>query len=70
MKLFKNFRDLLALIYLPFVIVWFIAVCLAVKLIDISVIEALGLGTATGLLLAKLSDIIQFYFRKKESEGG
>lgn len=64
MKVIKNFNDLLAMLYLPFVLVWVILVALIIKFLDISVIEALGLGTATGILLAILKDIFQFYFRK------
>jgi hypothetical protein len=64
LKLLKNFNDLLAILYLPFVIVWLVLVCLAVKFLDMSVVEALGLGTATGILLAILKDIFQFYYRR------
>lgn len=65
-KLLKQFNDLLALLYLPFVLVWLVLVCLAVKFLDMSTVEALGLGTATGILLAILKDIFQFYFRKAQ----
>jgi len=65
----QSFNDFLALIFLPFIIVWVIMVCLIINFLTVSVIEALGLGTATGILLAVLKDIFQFYFRKKESEG-
>lgn len=61
----KQFNDLLALIYLVFVLVWIAGVAALIKLVGISTIEALGLGTATGVLLAILKDVFQFYFRTR-----
>ena len=60
----KNFRDILALVFLGFILVWLIALSLMIWLLDISVIEALGLGTATGALLTIMALIFQFYFRR------
>jgi len=68
LKLLKTFNDLLALLYLPFVLVWLVLVCLAVKFLNMSTVEALGLGTATGILLAILKDIFQFYFRRAQED--
>ena len=60
----KNWRDVLAVVFLGFVLVWLLALSLMIWLLDISVIEALGLGTATGILLGILVNIFQFYFRR------
>jgi len=59
-----NFNDLLALLYFPFVLVWVIMLALIYKYFSVSIIESLGLGTATGVILSKFSDIYQFYFRR------
>jgi hypothetical protein len=64
----QNFNDFLALLYFPFITVWVIMLALIYKYFDVGVIEALGLGTATGVLLSKFSDIYQFYFRKSPTE--
>jgi hypothetical protein len=63
-----TFNDLLALMYFPFVIIWVIMLAIIFKYIGVTVIEALGLGTATGVILSKFSDIYQFYFRKAKTE--
>lgn len=63
-KIITNTNDLLALLYLPFILIWVILVAVIIKFLDISVIEALGLGTATGILLAILKDVFQYYFRR------
>jgi hypothetical protein len=60
----KKVNDLLAILYLPFVLVWIVLVAGIVKFLNVSVVEALGLGTATGIILATFKDIYQFYFRK------
>ena len=60
----QSFNDLLAFMYFPFVLVWVLMLALLYKYIDNSVIALLGLGTATGVILSKFSDIYQFYFRK------
>lgn len=59
----EKFNDFLALIYLVFILVWVGMVLWVVLTTDISTAETLGLGTATGILLAILKDIFQFYFR-------
>ncbi len=59
----EKFNDALALFYMVFMVVWVLLTILAVHFLDISVVEALGLGTATGVLLAILKDVFQFYFR-------
>ncbi len=59
----EKFNDALALFYMVFMVVWVALTILAVHFLDISVVEALGLGTATGVLLAILKDVFQFYFR-------
>ena len=62
--MFRNFRDLLAIIYLPVLLIWILVMVWAVKMIGVGVIEAFGLGTATGILLAAFTLMWQFYFRK------
>jgi hypothetical protein len=59
-----NFNDLLAFLYFPFVLVWVIMLALIYIYFDVGIIESLGLGTATGVILSKFSDIYQFYFRR------
>lgn len=67
----EKFNDVLAILYLVFILVWVAGIILAVKFTGISVVEALGLGTATGVLLAILKDVFQFYFRmNKPTNGG
>jgi hypothetical protein len=61
----QNFNDALAFLYFPFVIVWVVLLALIYKFLDVSIIESLGLGTATGVILSKFSDIYQFYFRTR-----
>lgn len=60
----QNFNDLLALMYLPFVLVWVTMLALIYQFINVGALEFLGLGTATGVILSKFIDIYQFYFRK------
>ena len=71
LKHLQSFNDLLALLYLPFILCWVIGVIALTKWVGLTIMEAFGLGTATGVLLAILKDIYQFYFRrapeKKES---
>lgn len=71
MKIAK-FNDFLALVYLVFIIVWILIALWAVRFSGMSAVEALGLGTATGVLLAILKDVFQFYFRtnKPNDQGG
>ena len=64
----QNFNDFLALLSLPFVLVW-VAIAVALfKWVGVTVIEAFGLGTGTGIVLAILKDVFQFYFRKAKGE--
>lgn len=60
----QNFNDMLAILYLPFLLLWVVMLALIIKFMEVSAIEALGLGTATGLLLGILGNIYQFYFRR------
>ena len=64
----QSFNDFLAVLYFPFVILWVLMLALIFKYIGVTVIEALGLGTATGVILSKFSDIYQFYFRTRPPE--
>jgi hypothetical protein len=64
----KNFNDLIAFLYFPFVIIWVIMLAIIYQYFSINIISALGLGTATGVILSKFSDIYQFYFRKAKDE--
>ena len=68
----QNFNDLLAFMYFPFIVVWVIMLAILYKYVAVGIIESLGLGTATGIILSKFNDIYQFYFRKSkdESAGG
>ncbi len=60
----ESFNDFLAVVYLIFILLWMVIIVQAVRLLNLSVVESLGLGTATGILLAILKEIFQFYFRK------
>ena len=60
-------RDKLAIFYLPFILVWFAFVAWLVIKVEVTSLEAIGVGTATGIFLACFKDMWQFYFRKKES---
>lgn len=62
-----SIRDRLAIIYLPFMLLWFGFVAWIASSVDLNTLEALGIGTATGIFLACFKDMWQFYFRKKES---
>ncbi len=66
----QNFNDLLALLYFPFVLIWVVMIALLVKYIDMSLVETMGLGTATGVILSKFVDIFQFYFRTRPPTNG
>lgn len=60
----KNFRDVLALSFLIFILVWFLGWGAFVWKIGVTPLEALGVGTASGVFLKCFADVIQFYFRK------
>ncbi len=67
----EKFNDFLALMYMVFVLGWIAMVVWVIKTTDLDSAESLGLGTATGILLAILKDVFQFYFRtNKPSDGG
>jgi len=66
----EKFNDFLALMYLLFMLVWMVGAVFAVMYLELTKVEILGLGTATGILLAILKDVFQFYFRvNKPPEG-
>jgi len=54
----------MAYIYLFFMFVWFLGVVLAVNFLTLSVMEAVGLGTAGGVFLGAFKDMWQFLWRK------
>ncbi len=68
----EKFNDVLALVFLVFILLWAVLMFAAIKWLGITVIEALGLGTIFGVLLAILKDVFQFYFRtnKPDSKNG
>jgi len=58
-------RHTLALSFMVFLIIWFAFLFLVVYVFTgVSIIEALALGTATGVFLSCFKDMWQFYFRK------
>ena len=61
----KTIRDLLSVLILPAVLVWYIGVAILAWKIGLSILETLGFGTVGGVLLKMLSDTWTFYFRKK-----
>jgi len=61
----KNVRDLLGVLFMPFFIIWLVAIAFMVKYLDLDTVSALGLGTATGVFLKAFSDMWQFYYRKR-----
>lgn len=58
-------RDLLAAFLFIFLGLWFGFVAFMVIEVGVEEWTALGLGAVTGVLLKMLSDMWQFYFRKK-----
>ena len=58
-------RERMAYIYLGFIFVWYIGVVLAVKLLGMTVMGGVGLGTAGGVFLGAFKDMWQFLWRKK-----
>ena len=72
----KNFRNILALVivgvfcgWLALIAFWFVPMIKAEQLDPmISLIAGLGIGGVTNALLVLLALVVQFYFRKKESE--
>ena len=63
-----NFNDLLALLYFPFIVIWLLMLAVIYHYLAPSFFQALGLGTATGIILSKFNDIYQYYFRKAKGE--
>jgi hypothetical protein len=51
-----------------FIFVWYAGALLAIKYFGISVIEALGIGTAGGIFLSAFKDAWQFFWRKMSPE--
>jgi len=64
------FRDILSIVFLVFLTGWFVLIAYLVRMAGVSVIEALGLGTVTGIFLKAFSDMWQFYYRKAPSDKG
>lgn len=60
-------RERLVYAYFLFLMLWFGFVFALVKFIGISVLEALGIGTASGIFLAAFKDMWQFIWRKASS---
>jgi len=61
-------RDFLAGMYVfAFLPAWFVFMAYVVIYHGLNTAEAIGLGTINGVFLAAFKDMIQFYFRKKES---
>ena len=63
-----RFRDWLAIGFLVFLLAWFIGWGYFVYMIGVSVLEALGIGTASGIFLKCFADMWQFYFRKRPAD--
>jgi len=63
-----KFRDILALSFMGFVLIWFLGWGAFVWQIGVTPLEALGVGTASGVFLKCFADVIQFYFRKKPED--
>lgn len=61
-------RDYLAMGFLVFLLAWFGGWGWFVSQFDVTVLEALGIGTATGVFLACFKDMWQFYFRKRPAD--
>ena len=61
----QNFNDFLAVMYLPFLMLWFCVVGFLVFKVGTDSVETLGLGTATGVFLTGFSNMWQFYFRQR-----
>jgi len=59
-------RMVLAFLLFIFLAGWFGFIAIMIYNFDIGVYEGLGLGTVTGILLACLTQMWNFYFRKKE----
>ena len=59
-----KFRQRLTFVYLAFLMVWFVFIAVLVWRVGIGVVEALALGTATGIFLAAFKDMWQFVWRK------
>jgi len=57
-------RARMAYIFLVFIFLWYIGVVVAVKVLGISVMEGVGLGTAGGVFLGAFKDMWQFLWRK------
>ena len=63
-------RDIQGIIIWLALALWILFTFRAVTVIGIDVWQGVGFGTILGVLLKMLSDMWQFYFRKKPKEGG
>ena len=61
----QGFRQNLVYAYLLFLLLWFGLLSFVVLYLEVGTLEALGLGTATGVFLAAFKDMWQFIWRKK-----
>ena len=60
----QQYRQALSVAYLLFLIAWFLFVAWVFYDFEINEIEAMGIGTATGIFIAKFSDMWQFVWRR------
>lgn len=58
-------RMVLSIAFMFFLATWFTLLVIIAEFYTLDTIQALGLGTVTGILLKSFSDMWQFYFRKK-----
>lgn len=64
MMIGDKFRNFLTIIFLLFLLGWFYFVFHLLVVVGIDAVEALSVGTATGIFLKAFSDTWQFYYRK------
>jgi len=62
---FLKFRKRIAYMFIGFLIIWFSFLFFAALRLDIGKLEAIGLGTATGIFLAAFKDMWFFIWRKR-----
>jgi Na+-driven multidrug efflux pump len=67
-----SFNNKLAVLLICLIFAWWVfCVCIVAFCdIDLSRFEVFGLGLITGCLITAFTLIVQFYFRKRPSEGG
>ncbi len=66
MRMADTNRLVLAFLLFIFLASWFGFIAVMIYNFDMGVYEGLGFGTVTGVLLACLNQMWNFYFRKKE----